>query len=49
MNIKILHTVLLIGILFIYIIFSILSHYFFETNAYDLGIFNEALWNYSNL
>ncbi|MBD3299891.1 MAG: DUF2079 domain-containing protein [Candidatus Moranbacteria bacterium] len=34
--------------LIIYSAFSLVNHYNFRTNAYDLGIFNQALYQYSH-
>lgn len=40
--------IFIIIICIVYILLSIIPHYFFETNAYDLGIFNQTIYNYSN-
>ena len=32
----------------IYSLFSLLNHYNFRTNAYDLGIFNQEIYHYAN-
>ncbi len=41
---------LAISLLFflIYCALSLLPHFYFQTNAYDLGIFNQALYHYSH-